>query len=144
MGKIAERIICKDCPKIKHGIKSEGEMFGVEYIVLKSDEQYIICNNERISWNDVMPKMSEFDTLYVPKFGKYEIEEFVGYFMRVALLITKDITDLFNMELLCDDSPFNITEVSSKDIKEKLLKCFNVVKKVDNMTYLEFKWEEIK
>ena len=144
MKKITERIICKDCPKIIQEIKSEGKMFDVEYVILKSNMQYIICDNENVAWNDIMPKISNFVLLYVPRFGKYEIEEFIGYFMRVALLITKDITDLFNMNLLCDDSPFNVTEISSKIIKERLLECFNVIKKVGNTTYLEFKWEEVK
>ena len=141
MRMIRERILCPKCPYLEKGIKEEGEKFGVEYVVLESNEKFIICDNPNISWDKIMNDLKLFDITYVPKFGKYEIEQFVGYFMKEALLISKDITDLFNMELLCDDYPFNTTRVNKETIRERLLKCFNVVQKDNNTTYLSFKWE---
>lgn len=140
MRMIRERVLCPTCPYFKEGIKEEGERFDVEYVVLKSKEQYLICDNPAVSWDSIMKNIKRFDTTYVPKFGKYEIEQLVGHFMKEALLISKDITDLFNMELLCDDYPFNTTRVSKETIRERVLKCFDVVKKENNVTYLKFKW----
>lgn len=134
---------CCDFLKPKGFVKEEGQKFRVQYVVFKSNEKYIICDNEEVSWDEIMRSRDNFQSLYVPKFGKYEIEEFISYFMKVALFISKDITDLFNMDLVCDDFPYNITKISSDLIKERLLKCFEVVKKEESKTYLKFKWEEI-
>ena len=143
MGRIKRRILCKNCPVLNTKVKEEGEKFRVEYIVLDTKERYLICDDESVSCDEVMKDRYKFISTYVPKFGKFEIEEFVGYFMQEAIYITKDISNLFNMELLCDDSPFNITRVSSETIKKRLLQCFEVVKKENDVTYLKFKWEAI-
>lgn len=141
MSKIAERVLCPNCPYKQNGIKEEGEKFGVEYVILNSNERYIICDNPDVSWDKIMSEIKSFNITYVPKFGKYEVEQLVGQFMINALLISKDITDLFNMELLCEDFPYNVTRASKEIIRERLLKCFDVVKVENNTTYLKFKWE---
>ena len=124
-------------------IKMKGAKFGVQYVMLESDERFLIVDNPRVSWDNVMRNIEKFDFTYVPKFGKFEIEEFVGYYMKEALLISKDITHLLFMELVCDDSPYNITNVSMSQLRERVLKCFDVVRKDGNITYLMFKWEVV-
>ena len=142
MRDIKARILCSNCPVYNAKIKEEGERFRVEYVVmLKPGERYLIHDNTEVSWDEVMKNIREFNITYVPKFGKYEIEEFVGDCMRQAIFFSKDITDLFNMELLCDDFPYNETRVTSATIKERVLKCFEIVKKEKNITYLKFKWQ---
>ncbi len=141
MSRITERILCPTCPYLKNGIKEEGKKFGVEYVVLNSKEKFIIIDNPNVSWDKIMGEIKCFETTYVPKFGKYEVEEFVGHFMKEALVMSKDITDLFNMELLCDDFPYNTTRVNVDTIRERLLKCFDIVKVENDTTHLMFKWE---
>ena len=48
------------------------------------------------------------------------------------------------MELLCDDLPYNTTRISADVIKERVLKCFKVIKEENNIVYLEFKWKAYK
>lgn len=141
MGNTKRRILCKNCCVLETHTIEEGEKFGVEYIVFKPEKRYLIRDNENVSWDYIMKNIKKFQDYYVPKFGKYEIEEFVSYFMKEALFITKDITNLFNMELLCDDLPYNVTRVSTETIKERLLKCFEVVERKEKTIYLKFKWE---
>ena len=94
-----------------------------------------------------MKKRDNFVSIYTPSFGKYEIEHFVGHKLMEALFITNDITDLMYSELLCDDSPFNITRISWDDLATRVLKCFDVVKgNTDNpnVVRLVFKWKPWK
>jgi len=92
-----------------------------------------------------MKERDNFVSMYVPKFGKFEIEAFIGYKMMEALFITKDITNLLNSELLCDDSPYNVSKITSEMLQNKLLKCFEIID--EEMRYnkevikLMFKWK---
>ena len=49
--------------------------------------------------------------------------------------------NLANMELLCDDFPYNTTRVNKETIRERVMKCFDIVKEEKGVTYLKFKWE---
>jgi len=86
MGKISERVLCPTCPYLNNGIKEEGEKFNVEYVVLKAKEQYLICDNPDVPWDKIMKEIRLFDTTYVPKFGKYEIEQLVAIFIPSKLI----------------------------------------------------------
>lgn len=144
MNELVAKVLCTGCDKYKKRVEASGSMYGVDYIVLSSSKKYIIVDNPNISWDEVMKKRNYFIDTYVPKFGKYEIEQIVGHKIMEALFITKDITELLNSELLCDDSPFNITRVDSERLKEKLLKCFEVVKgnlSNSDVIQLMFKWK---
>ena len=135
------RVLCYGCPKEDIKVKSYGEKFGVNYVVTDSDHKYIIRDNNDISWDDIMKKMEGFQDRYVPKFGKYEIEKFVCFYLKEALLITKDMTELFNMEVIHYDYWLpNVTRFSADVIKERLLKLFDVVEETQYITYLKFKW----
>ena len=142
MGTIATRVMCRECKRLEK-VLSEGEMFGVEYVIKRFDKKYIIVDNKSISWDEIMPHIREFNITYVPKFGKYEIEQFVGHMMLEALLITKDITNLMNMDLLCEEYPYNAIKIDSDILKERVLKCFDIVKTERNSIYLKFKWEKV-
>lgn len=144
MNNLEMKILCEGCPRLKWEIESSGSKYGVDYVTLKSNKRYIIEDNPNVSWDEVMKNRDKFISTYVPRFGKYEIEEFVGYKMMEALFITKDITDLFNSELLCDDSPFNITRIKQDSLKNKIMKCFDVVwhdAYSHKVVKLVFKWK---
>ena len=146
MGEVARRVLCQECPVMNADIKEEGARFGVEYVIFKSDERYHISNSSNMSWDAIMQIMEngfEFMDKYVPKYGKYEIEEYVAHALKEALLITKDATDILNTELLCDDFPYNVTKIPRTRLKEELLELFKVIEKGDNYTVLEFKWEKV-
>lgn len=140
MSRITERLFCRNCPYVK-GIKGEGKKFGVEYVIFNSEEKFQILDNPDVTGDVVLEGIKKFIDIHVPKFGKYEVEEFVGYYMKEAILISKDITDLFNMELLCDDFPYNTTRVNKETIRDRVMKCFDIVKVENGITYLKFKWE---
>jgi len=145
MNNFIMKVLCGGCPKQKLEIESSGRMHDVDYVTLKSNKRYIIKDNPNVSWDDIMNNKEKFISTYVPRFGKAEIEHFVGYKMMEALFITKDITDLLNSELLCDDSPYNVTRIKSERLKEELLKCFEKVERPDsynpNVIFLMFKWK---
>lgn len=147
MNDLERDVLCGSCPKAKLHINKSGTEFGVRYVILKSDKQYIIKDNPDTPWNELIKSKDRFISTYVPKFGKYEIEEFVGYKMMEALFISKDITDLLNSELVCNDFPYNITRISSERLKKELLKCFTKLEETDSVVKLMFMckpYEEIE
>lgn len=148
MNNLVMKFFCHDCPKFQRKIESSGSQYGVDYITFKAEKRYIIEDNPNVSWDEIMQNREKFISIYTPKFGKYEIEEFVGYKLMEALFITKDITDLLNSELLCDDSPYNVTRIKYERLKEELLKCFEIVEKDvshnSNAIFLMFKWKPWK
>lgn len=122
--------------------KEEGRRYGVYYVTYYGKMRYIIVDNPDISWDDIMTKyVKDFIIKFVPKFGKYEVEEFIGRSILEALLITKDITDLYNLDLVCNDFPYNITKVNKEDICEACAPCFKVISVKDGVTKLMFKWK---
>ena len=144
MNNLEMRILCEDCPKLKCEIESSGSKQGVDYVTLKSKKRYIIEDNPNVSWDEIMKNRDKFISTYVPKFGKYEIEEFVGYKLMEALFITKDITKLLNSELLCDDTPYNVTRIRQDYLKRQIMKCFDEVwhdAYSHNVVKLVFKWK---
>lgn len=142
MNYLEMKILCEGCPKLKCDIESSGSKYGVDYVTLKSDKRYVIRDNPDVSWDEIMKNRDDFISTYVPKFGKYEIEEFVGYKMMEALFITKDITELLNSELICDDRPYNITRINHDALKKRIMKCFYVLDATDKNVSLVFKWKQ--
>lgn len=141
MNNFKMKILCEGCPKLKCEIESSGSKYGVDYVTFKSKKRYVIEDNPDVSWDEIMKNRENFISTYVPKFGKYEIEEYVGYKIMEALFITKDITDLINSELLCDDTPYNITRIKQNYLEEQVMKCFDVVSQgPNNLVKLVFKW----
>ncbi len=135
-------ILCEGCPKRDVKLASSGSMHGVSYITFPSDKRYIIRDNPDVSWDEIMRRREKFMEIYIPKFGKYEIEQFVAHKLMEALFITKDITELLNSKLVCFDM-YNTTRVEQERLKDILLKCFVEVDGDcygDHIKYLMFKW----
>lgn len=123
-------------------LKESNKSRGVGCKAYYGSISYVIVDNPNVSWDDIMNKyVKHFTMQFVPKFGKYEIEDYIGNEMLKALLITKNITDLFNTDLVCDDSPFNVTNVDYKMIQTKLLPCFEVVSQESDKIELMFRWK---
>ena len=144
MNELEMKILCDGCLRQKQEIQGSGSKYGVDFVTFKSEKRYIIRDNTDISWDEIMKNRDKFILTYVPKFGKYEIEEFVGYKMMEALFITKDITELLNSELLCDDLPYNVTRIKQDILKKRIMKCFDVIWTEEfnnNIVTLVFKWK---
>lgn len=135
MGEIVRCIICKNCNKItelENTIIAEGiTKSGIKYFTTTPKETYIIDKNY-IPSNDLLKvNFTEFCINYIPKFGKYEIEYFIAKKLMEALLITNDLSYLFNTNIMISDISGDIY-VPSKHLREKLLPLFEV-KKVGNV-----------
>lgn len=128
--------------KMEKIIKQEGIKNKVKYKTYYSNVVYVIKDNHDVSWDKIMTEyVGNFNYEFVPKFGKFEIEKFVGEEMLKALLVTKNITDLFNTDLICDDSPYNVTQMFKEDIISRCGLCFDVVSKNKDKVVLMFKWK---
>lgn len=126
-------------------IAKAGFKFGVNYVIFRlNGKTYSILPGDEITEisNFGLPN---FVTNYVPKFGKYEIEEYVGYALLEALLITKDLTNLLNSELsfieynnwIC----FDAIKIENEYLKRKVLELFEIIEENENQIFLKFKGE---
>lgn len=79
----------------------------------------------------------EFILSNTPKFGKFEVEEFIGN-MICHCLIAKEITALMNMTVSYDDSPYNCGEYSKETVKNKILEFCNILS--ENETTVKLKY----
>lgn len=149
MGKIANEIFITDM--LREGkrlpkVTSEGCEKGVLYYV-KDDAllkmSYFLEEFDEIDYFNIIEQLkSNFNNFkkYLPKFGKYEIEEFIKQKFLHSLLITGNFTDLFNTEIYFNDISY--IRISSEDLLKKLLPCFIVTKTTGATFYLKFKWEK--
>lgn len=115
---------------IKQGIDN-----GVYYYVKSSTKRYIIQNTD-----DYKNKIDiEVLNSKLPKFGKYEIEEFFESRFLTALLIKRDMTDIFNTTVYYNDFP-RATYFKAEKVKEIFMKeTFEVVKEEKNIVYIALK-----
>ena len=115
---------------IKQGIDN-----GVYYYVKSSTKRYIIQNTD-----DYKNKIAiEVLNSKLPKFGKYEIEEFFESRFLTALLIKRDMTDIFNTTVYYNDFP-RATYFKAEKVKEIFMKeTFEVVKEEKNIVYIALK-----
>lgn len=138
-----QNVICSGCPKQKTKIKNSGCKYDVDYVVFDvKSKRYLI-----VELDDILKianlGLHEFTFKYVPKFGKYEIEEYVGFEILKALFITKDLTDLLNSELACATynplGQIKNLKIKNEDLKEKVLKMFDIVEESEEQVHLKFK-----
>lgn len=73
----------------------------------------------------------------LPKFGKFEIEHFFEKRFLTALLITGDMTEIFNTTVLCADSYWSCKFDKERIKKIFLEKCFTKTSTKDNVVYLK-------
>lgn len=112
----------------------EGREENVYFYTEHSNTRYIIEE----------PSSEFFKTMHIdeltallPKFGKFEIEYFFESRFLNALLVTHDMTEIFNTTVLCADSYWSC-KFDKEDVKEIFLKrCFTVTKEEENTIYLK-------
>ncbi|MDD2627852.1 MAG: hypothetical protein PHR25_05345 [Clostridia bacterium] len=113
--------------------------WNILYYVTESNTEFYIKDREVTDISE-----SEFITKYTPKFGKYEIEDFIGRELLKSLLIGGDISNIFHMNICCDDRPYNIVKISQDRVREELSKVFTVIKTEEDKIFLKFKWKPFK
>ena len=79
---------------------------------------FVECDNSLLE--RAKNNVHEFILDNTPKFGKFQVEEFIGN-MICHCLIAKEITALMNMTVSYDDSPYNCGEYSKETVKNKIL-----------------------
>lgn len=117
-------------------IISQGLEKGVFYYTEESIKKYLIISPSKEALKEL--SIHEIEAL-LPKFGKYEIEDFFNNRFINAVLVTGDMTDIFNTTVLCTDY-FRPCKFEKNDVKDIFLeKCFTIVKddKEDNTIYLK-------
>ena len=115
-------------------ITKQGIDDSVYYYVEKSNKSYVIQNAEIFRYSDLELLKSK-----LPKFGKYEIEEFFENRFLTALIITHDMTEIFNTTVYYSDFPRD-TYFSSARVKEIFMeKAFDFVKEEKNIVYIALK-----
>lgn len=140
-----QNVICNGCPKLKTRIKNSGYKFGVDYVVLElKGKSYSIIPSDEI-YEIANLGLHNFTTQYVPKFGKYEFEEYVGHALLEALFINKDLTDLLNSELsYVEYTPklhFHAIKIENDYLREKVLSLFDIIEENEHQIFLKFKGE---
>lgn len=76
--------------------------------------------------NIAISSLSNFTCNYVPKFGKYEVEEFVAEMILIAIA-EHDITKLMNTEISFDDSPYNSGFYPKERVRELILSYCTII-----------------
>lgn len=113
------------------------EKQGIEssiFFYTETCETYIITSPDPVILGSL--HISELKKL-LPKFGKYEIEEFFMNRFLTALLITGDASELFNTTVLCSDSIWS-QRLFKEDVRKIFLKkTFSIVSKTCNLVNLK-------
>lgn len=87
--------------------------------------------------NIAISSLSNFTCNYVPKFGKYEVEEFVAEMILIAIA-EHDITKLMNTEISFDDLPYNSGFYSKEKVRELILSYCNVISEKNGIVELNY------
>lgn len=73
----------------------------------------------------------------IPKFGKYEVEEFVAKKLILAL-IEGDITELMNTTISFDDGPYISLDYSKNTVRENILKFCKIIRQKNGIITLKY------
>lgn len=149
MGEIARNMICRNCNKvmeIEETLIAEGiTKSGIHYFTTQPKETYLIDKNYFPSNTLLKTNFTEFCINYIPSFGKFEIESFIAKELMTALLITKELSSLFNTSIMLEDFFSGTFYITGEKLKEILLPLFDI-KKTDNgytCTFLEKKFKNV-
>lgn len=110
---------------------------GVYFYVEESDKRYVISSPSKETLK--LLDTSELINL-LPKFGKYEIEAFFMERFLTALLITGDMTKIFNTTVYVADYYSHDVYFSAERVKKRFLDTiFEVVKEDRTIVKLKLK-----
>lgn len=117
MSQISDCFACVGCTKketFKKDIIKEGISGNVMFIVKKPTVKYLL---EPINLSDAllvhMIESGEFISKFIPKFGKFEFEEYVADEFKKAIFFTHDLSELFNTTLMCEECILSSAEIGN-------------------------------
>lgn len=87
--------------------------------------------------NIAISSLSNFTCNYVPKFGKYEVEEFVAEMILISIA-EHDITKLMNTEISFDDSPYNSGFYPKERVRELILSYCTIISGKNGIVELNY------
>ena len=87
--------------------------------------------------NIAISSLSNFTCNYVPKFGKYEVEEFVAEMILISIA-EGDITKLMNTEISFDDSPYNKGFYQKERVRELILSYCTIISEKNGIVELNY------
>lgn len=87
--------------------------------------------------NIAISSLSNFTCNYVPKFGKYEVEEFVAEMILISIA-EHDITKLMNTEISFDDSPYNKGFYQKERVRELILSYCTIISEKNGIVELNY------
>jgi len=87
--------------------------------------------------NIAISSLSNFTCNYVPKFGKYEVEEFVAEMILISIA-EHDITKLMNTEISFDDSPCNSGFYTKERVRELILSYCTIISEKNGIVELNY------
>lgn len=87
--------------------------------------------------NIAISNLSKFTCNHVPKFGKYEVEEFVAGMILISIA-EHDITKLMNTEISFDDSPYNSGYYPKEKVRELILSYCTIISDKDGIVELNY------
>lgn len=118
---------------------SQGKYGIISYSIKQDKNDYttylVKCDKELL--NCATSDFFDFIISKVPKFGKYEVEEFVAKMLLVALA-QGDITSLMNTTISFDDAPYNNGYYSKNKIREKIFEFSEIISKKDGIITLKY------
>lgn len=130
MGEIAKNIIYNNFIKKNGNITSEGiTINGIQYFSVHSDEDFYVSHNYFPSEDFIRKNIIDIAHDYIPKLSTDLFQEFIAKELKTALLVTRNLTPLFNTSLMYDKSTSytsNTLYLDKKDLKEILLPLFNI------------------
>lgn len=102
----------------------------------KDDTTYLVqCDKSLLDY--AISNFSDFIISKVPKFGKYEVEEFVAKKLILAL-VQGDITELMNTTISFDDIPYNNGYYSKNKIREKIFEFSEIIRNENGIITLKY------
>lgn len=102
----------------------------------KENTTYLVVCDKSIL-NFAISNFIDFICLKVPRFGKYEVEEFVAKMLLISL-IQGDLTTLMNIEISYDDFPYNHGNYSKDTIRKYILEYCEVIRQENNVVTLKY------
>lgn len=120
MSSITDMFVKKE--ELPFVVKEEGRVGNIYYLVAEDKENLYFYDDRKF----VINKFGNIQRFmeYFPKFGKFEIERFLAERTMASLVVTRDLTDIMNMTVMCEGVIFD-----KEDISKRLFDHFFEVKK---------------
>ncbi len=117
MTQISDFFACFGCTKresYRKDVIKEGISGGLMFVVKQPTVRYLL---EPINLSDAllvqMIESENFVNKFIPKFGKFEFEEYIAEELKKAIFFTHDLSELFNTTLICEGNILGPAEIGN-------------------------------